>query len=161
MGWVAIAGAVIAGVMSYSQQKQAAAQQDYQAQVAVNNQKIAEVKAQDAINRGQLEERKHRVQIAQLMGTQRATSAASGVLVDEGSALDIVSDTAAIGELEALTIRSNAEREALGFRQQAAAFGGDAAFLGNSADALASNAALAGFSSILTTAAPVAAKWQG
>ncbi|MHA2064249.1 MAG: virion core protein, T7 gp14 family [Candidatus Thorarchaeota archaeon] len=159
MGYAAIAYAVVTGVMAYSSQKQQSAQLKYQSQVASNNQKIAEIKAADAINRGELEERKHRIQLAQLIGEQRAGAAASGVLVDEGSALDVVLDTASIGELEALTIRSNAEREALGFRQQANQFGGDAAFLGSSAKSLSSNALFAGGATALTSAINVNAKW--
>jgi len=38
--------------------------------------------------------------------------------VDEGTAQEVTEDTAAFGELDALTIRNNAEREALGFRTQ-------------------------------------------
>ena len=157
MGWFAIAGMVISGVMAAKGQQDAAAQQKYQGQVAANNVKIANQKAEDALVRGELDERKHRVQIAAMMGEQRGGAAARGVLVDEGSALDQVADTAAIGELEALTIRSNAEREALGFRQQAAAFAGEEAFLGSSAKSLQSTSLLAG----LGASAGVAAKWSG
>jgi hypothetical protein len=159
MGWVAVAGMVISGVLAAKQQQDAGAQASYQASIAQNNQIIANQKAEDAIARGELEERQHRVQIAQLMGKQRAGAASRGVIVDAGSALDITLDTAAIGELEALTIRDNAEREALGFRQQADMFGSDAAFLGSTGKSLSSGAALAGFSSMLTSAAPVANKW--
>lgn len=160
MGWVAIAGMVVQGVMSAKQQQDAGAQASYQAAINQNNQIIANQKAEDAIERGELEERRHRVQLAQLSGRQRAGAASRGVLVDAGSALDITLDTAAIGELEALTIRDNAEREALGFRQMADQFGSDASFLAATGKSLGSGAALAGFSSMLTSAAPVAAKWQ-
>ena len=55
----------------------------------------------------------------QLIGRQRAVLAANGVDVNEGSAVDIQVDTAGIGKLDELTIRSNAAREALGYRYQA------------------------------------------
>ena len=44
--------------------------------------------------------------------------AANGVDLSSGSPLDILGDTAMYGELDALTIRSNAEREAYGYRVQ-------------------------------------------
>ena len=159
MGWVATAGQIIAGVAAVQQYQTAAAQAEYQSSVAQNNQIIANQKAEDAVERGKLEERSHRIKIAQLMGQQRAGAASRGVIVDAGSALDIELDTAAIGELEALTIRDNAEREALGFRQQGEQFGAEASFLGSTGKSLSSGAALAGLSSMLTLAGPVAKKW--
>ena len=45
---------------------------------------------------------------------------ASGFKVDEGSFGDVLEQTAATGELDALTIRSNALREAWGHRVEAA-----------------------------------------
>jgi len=83
----------------------------YQAQVDENNRKVELWKAEDAIARGKKEEAIHRTKVSQLKGRQRSVLAASGVVVDEGSALDILEDTAMLGELDALTIRSNAERE--------------------------------------------------
>jgi hypothetical protein len=156
MGYAAIATLVITAVSAYSAQQAQSAQVKYQAQVANNNKKIAEIKAVDAVERGQLEERKHRIQIAQIMGEQRAGAAGRGVLVDAGSAQDIAEDTAAVGELEALTIRSNAEREALGFRQQAGQFATEGAFLGEQASSLKSGSLLAGAGA----ATSVAAKWN-
>jgi hypothetical protein len=44
--------------------------------------------------------------------------AANGIEIDSGSPLDVLMDTAQLGELDALTIRANAEREAYGFRSQ-------------------------------------------
>lgn len=88
-----------------------AQQYEYQAKVDENNRKVALWKAQDARARGAKDEAAHRVKVAQLKGRQRSALAASGVELGGGSALDILGDTAALGELDALTIRSNAERE--------------------------------------------------
>lgn len=112
-----------ASVAGSIQQGRAAKQQaDYQAAVARNNQIIAQRKADDARERGRLAELQKRRETAQLIGRQRAGAAARGVEVDSGSAVDITADTAAFGELDALTIRSNAEREALGFEAEANQF---------------------------------------
>ena len=97
-------------------QKQAAAakaqEYEYQAKIDDNNRKVALWKAQDAQDRGAKEEASLRTKVAALKGRQKSALAASGVEIGDGSALDILGDTAALGELDALTIRSNAEREA-------------------------------------------------
>lgn len=127
---ISIASSVIGtGVSIIGQGQQAAAQRaslEYQAAVSRNNQILAERQASDAEARGRIAERNQRIKTQQLQGRQRAVLASNGVVVDEGSALDITSDTAAIGEQDALTIRSNAEREALGFRTQGMNFGATA-----------------------------------
>ena len=112
-----------AGVAGSVAQGQAAKQQaNYQAAVARNNAIIAERKAADARERGEVEAQQQRLRTQQLIGRQRASAAGRGVQVDEGSALDVTADTAALGELDALTIRSNAEREALGFEAEGRGF---------------------------------------
>lgn len=53
----------------------------------------------------------------QQLGQQTARLAAQGTDL-EGSPLDILGDTRAAGELDALTIRANAAREAYGYQAQ-------------------------------------------
>ena len=50
-----------------------------------------------------------RIETRQLVGTQRATLAANGVVVDEGSALDLVTSTYEIGRRDQIRILSDAE----------------------------------------------------
>lgn len=118
---VTIASTVLGTVASVrAQQQQSASDQaaaNYRSQVAKNNQIIADRKAEDARQRGAIAERQQRIKTAQRIGAARASAAARGVEVDSGSAGDITSDLKALGELDALTIRNNAEREALGFEQ--------------------------------------------
>lgn len=90
-----------------------------QKQLAEYNAQVAELQAEDAILRGRETEERHRTNVRRLIGSQRAALGASGADVNEGSALDIQADTAAMGELDALTIRTNAAREAWGYRIQA------------------------------------------
>lgn len=51
-----------------------------------------------------------------LIGAQRAGYAAQGVELDEGTAKAVQTQSAGMGELDALTIRNNAAREAWGYR---------------------------------------------
>jgi hypothetical protein len=87
--------------------------QGYQAQQTNKaNAAIQEIAAADAIDRGHAEEAVVRRQVAAFMGTQRTQIAASGVEMDSGSPSDLLADTAMLGELDALTVRNNAQREA-------------------------------------------------
>ena len=90
-----------------SSERQAA----YQESVAKNNAIVLGRLAEDAIQRGQKDEMEHRLKVARFKSRQRAELAASGVDVNEGSASDLQADTMMLGELDALTIRNNAERE--------------------------------------------------
>lgn len=107
------------GVMGSIQQGKAAqAQANYQSQVAQNNAQISEWQAADALKRGKVEEDQHRRKVSQLIGSQRASIGASGFDLGDETSVGIVGDTAAMGELDALTIRNNAAREAWGYRVQ-------------------------------------------
>ena len=95
-------------------------QQEGSAALARNNAKVLDAKAEDALNRGAFDETVQRQKTASVLGTQRATMGASGFKVDEGSFGDVLEQTAATGELDALTTRSNAMREAWGHQVEAA-----------------------------------------
>ena len=107
-----IAAAAIANAYSTSQQvKVAKGQAEYQAGVAANNKIVADRAADDSIKRGAVEEERKRQDIELLKGNQLAGFAGSGTDLSSGSALDVIGETAALGELDALSIRSNYARE--------------------------------------------------
>lgn len=107
-------GVMIAGTLfaADAQSKQA----KYQEKVAENNAITQENMAKDAEARGRIEEANHRLKVAQMKSSQRAALGASGAEVNTGSAALLQQDTMEMGELDALTIRSNAQREAWGYR---------------------------------------------
>lgn len=84
--------------------------------LAEANAAVAEIQAADAIQRGEIEEGIHRTKVKGIIGSQRAAFAAAGVDVNSGSAVDVQADSAKFGELDALTIRTNAAREAWGYK---------------------------------------------
>ncbi|RLR66532.1 hypothetical protein CKA49_34490, partial [Pseudomonas aeruginosa] len=71
----------------------------FQASVANQNAKINEDAALDAINKGNDQAQEQRRRTRQLAGTQAATMSASGIDLRTAGALDILGDTAAMGEL--------------------------------------------------------------
>lgn len=158
-----LAFSVISGVAGFvGQQQQAGAQANalrYQADMDKNNQIIQGQMAADAIERGKEEERLHRIKIGQLKGTQVNAFAKNGVEVDSGSPLDILGDTAMIGELESLKIRNNAEREAWGYQVNAQNYAASAANNQTAAKNTLSAGKTAGATSLLSTAGTVSSKW--
>jgi len=114
-------GSTLLGAAGQMQQANAtAAASNYNAQVQEMNAQISERRAKDAIERGALEEQRKRQEVAQIQGRQQVAMAANGVDLGFGSPLDTLVDTAVLGELDALTIRSNTYREAYDQRVQAA-----------------------------------------
>lgn len=89
----------------------------YNAAVAKENAKLAEISAQDAVTRGEADVSQYRTQINQLRGRQRAAIGSANLELS-GSPLDLLVDTATVGELDVQTIRNNAARDAFGFRTQ-------------------------------------------
>lgn len=110
------ASSLIGGVQSAAAAREQGKFEEMQAET---NARIAELQAEDAIRRGDRASAEHEKKTKALIGKQRASLAAQGIALDDGSALDIQADTAAIGAQDALTIKNNAWREAFGYRQQA------------------------------------------
>lgn len=94
-------------------------QGNYEGDMLDLNAGLAEQSAADATARGRQAETRQRRGMRQLAGAQRAALGASGVVLDSGSALDVVQNDQALGEFDALTIRNNAAREAWGYTVQA------------------------------------------
>lgn len=92
---------------------------DYQASVARTNATMAQMAADDAIRRGDINASKVRKQTKRAIGAQRAAFAAQGIEVDTGSAADVVDDTRSIGATEMITVKNNATLEAFGYKVQA------------------------------------------
>ena len=144
----AISSVVTSGVSLFGALQSADAQSAsaaYQAQVARNNQIIAEQNAQSAEDVGLVREQDQRQKTASLIGTQRATLAAAGLDPNSGSPLDLQSDSASLGELDAQTIRHNAGLEAYGYQSQASNFAAQAQL----DDAQSSWATATGFTNVL------------
>lgn len=112
-------GSIKAGRQAREQGQANQAAAESQAQLSDYNASVAELQATDAEQRGDEEANKYRAGVRSIIGEQRTGLAASGVEVGSGSALDVQADAAFLGELDALTVKTNAAREAWGFKVQA------------------------------------------
>lgn len=115
MTWVAIGFGIAGAAVSVVGQQKGAKNAK---RLGESNALISEAQAQDSLLRGAIDESMYRRQIAQIIGAQKASFGARNVAVS-GTALDILGDTAQVGEEDAQTIRANAAREAWGYRNQA------------------------------------------
>jgi hypothetical protein len=129
----------------------------YNADVAARNADADEARARDALLRGEQEVFKSRLSQAQVEGSQRAAFAARGLSLESGSPLRILMDTRYIGDVEATTLSSNAEREALSLREGAAGSRRESQFLRGRADSV--NPLRSALPSLLMGASTVAASY--
>lgn len=119
------------------------------------NARIARLQAEDALARGHEEEGRYGARLRGELGANRASTAAQGIDVGVGSAVDVQRDMEAMGELDKLTIRNNAAREAWGYNTQAAQYGAQAGYARTSGRNQAKALRTASLGSLLTGAADV------
>lgn len=136
-----------------------AAQNEYNEAVAKNNAIIADRAARDAKSRGDYEAQQADYGARQRLATLRASAASRGVEVGSGSAQDLEADSAAQNAANKMVIRSNAEREAAGYRNDRDTFIRDAGL----SKVAAKNALIEGKTNrnaiLVNTGAEVASKW--
>ena len=146
---------------AYSAMQQSQASKDsanYNAAIQRNNATIAEYQAKDAVARGDKATEDHMRKVAQLKGSQKASMAARGLDLSEGTPLNILTDTDLFGEIDANTIQTNAAREAWGYRAQGSNSTAQANLYKAQADN--QNPLMAGATSLLSNAGSVADRWN-
>ena len=102
-------------VQGYSEAQTAS----YQSEIAQQNQQLALLNAQEAQAQGQSDIQQKQQQTSAQIGGIKAAEAGSGIDVNTGSALDVQSSAAALGELSALNIGYNAQTKANSYIGQA------------------------------------------
>lgn len=111
---------------------------------------LEEYQAQNALVQGEREMQRSRLSTAQLKSTQRASMAANGVDLSQGSAAQVLTSTDTLGEIDAQTIEHNALLNAWGYRS-------DARMKRASASAISPGMSAA--TSLLGSAGQVASSW--
>lgn len=87
-----------------------------QKKAAEYNADMAEISARDTLQRGADAGAERRMQARRVAAQQTERMSAMGVSTTSGTPLDILTETAGYGELDALTASNNAQREAWGIR---------------------------------------------
>ncbi len=117
-----VASAAGAGMSAYSQYQSA----QYNAQVARNNQAIMNQNASIALQQGTVNEENQRLKTGAAMGAMESQQSASGINPNEGSALNMRASLAETGELDALTVKYNANMQNWNYRNAADSYGAQA-----------------------------------
>lgn len=115
-------GGLVQAVGAQSQAKAAAQTANYNASVANVNAQQAKNNATLAANAGEEQAAIQSQKTKAAVGSIVANQAAGGIDVNSGSALDVRESATELGSLDALTIRSNAAKEAYGYQTQANSF---------------------------------------
>lgn len=149
-----VAVTLVSSAYSANQQRQ---QGEFQRGVVEYNAKVAENEAEETRRAGVEQENIQRRRTAELLSKQRAQLGAANVDLSSGSALQLQEETVALGEADALRIRSNFENRAVALETGAALTQGQGAFAEQAGRGAATGTLLQGASSALGTG--VADKW--
>lgn len=145
-----IGGAALSAVSSYNSANSQKSALNSQAWGDRQNAQVADWQASIALENGQSEEEKSRLETAGVYGRERAGLGASGVDLGYGSANDILTSTKVLGERDALTIHDNALRTAWGYRTEGTNYSNKAAMESAGADSI--NPWMSAFGSLLGSA---------
>ncbi|MBT9467218.1 hypothetical protein [Hydrogenophaga sp.] len=142
---------------SYQQADASKKAANYSAQVADNNARTNEIVAQDALKRGDEEANAIRRNADMLKGSQRASLAAKGLDLAEGTAAELQDQTDFFAMTDTVAARDNAKRQAWGIRTQGANFQSEAAM--QRATARGISPGMAATTSLLSGAGAVSKQW--
>lgn len=113
---------IVGGIGSIASGNASAAASKYNSQLAAQNAQIAQQNATWASQAGEQQVGEQSQKTRATVGAIKAAQAANNLDVNSGSAVDVRSSAAALGELSALNIRSNAARTAYGDLTQQASY---------------------------------------
>jgi hypothetical protein len=134
----------LTALQTYSQYQAQKQQSRYQQSMLDANARMADIRAEDAIARGETDAGIVRTRAKKMVGSQRVAMAAQGIDIGSGSAVDVQEDTARMGALDALTVKNNAWREAWGYKAEAASFRSQSRFTAVSRKGMLRNTLLTG-----------------
>ena len=161
MGWAGIATQVAgAGINAIAASSAAAGQKsklESAARAELLNAQMYESAAQQELRRGIGEQQAVQRRTANLKADQKVALVANGIDLGSGSAVNILTTTDYMGELDANMTHANSVRAAFGLRRQAQNSKNQADGLNASAQGISPE--MAGFTSLLSDASTVASSW--
>lgn len=122
-----IVGGGLGGYMQADAQRKSL---NYNREVLAQNQIIADMKAEDALTRGEERALAKGLRLRALYGRQKAEYGASGVDATRGTPARVMFNTRIIGAMDMMTIRDNAWREYKAYKTQGRHFAAQRDLLG-------------------------------
>lgn len=126
-------GTILSPLGAYGQGHAQAEASHYNALVAWNNAKIAKENQSIVSQAGEAQTGMAGERSRAAGGAIKTNQAASGVSVNSGSAVDTQTSARELGNLDAMTVRSNAVKEAYGYKVQSENFNTEGEFLARQA----------------------------
>ena len=154
---LSVAGAISGAVGGFYSARMTKNQLEFDAEMARINARVAELGARSAFEKGQKDVANLTMQAGQLKSRQRASMAANGIDLGEGSAAEVQASTEILKEMDRNTLEANAVKSAWGYRVEAANLESSAMMKEGSAAGI--SPAMSGMSSLLTSAGRVANSW--
>lgn len=152
-------GTGISAIGSIEQGQATAAAARYQAQVASNNQIIAQQQAQSAAQAGEAAAETQSLKTREEVAAAAAGAAANGMEPNSGSASDTQKSMRLVGNVNALNAQQQGEMSAYGFNSQATGFGAQSALDTAEASSAATAGFIGGASSLLGGASTVGSRY--
>jgi hypothetical protein len=143
-----------------SQGNAAAAQANYQAQVARNNQLIAQQNAEYASNVGETQAQAQDLKNRQQLGQIAAAQSASGLSFDSPTMQDVRTGSANVLRMDTVNTAQNAQLRSRAYDAQAANYGAQADLYGSAASDARRAGTFNAFGSLLSGGSQFAAKWD-
>lgn len=150
-------GAISSAYGAFAQARSTRLQLQLQADLSQINARLSESTAQSTLLAGQQQEQNARLKTAGLKSNQRASMAANGIDLGSDTALNVLTTTDVMGEIDANTIQANAVRAAWGYRTQGVNAENTARMARANAEGISSTSAAA--SSLLGSAGTVASSY--
>lgn len=158
MGLYAAAAQAISGAVgAYQAGKAQKSTLRFQERMGEINARVAEGQAQTMLLRGQREEQNVRLRTAHLKSAQRTSLAANGIDLNSQTAVNVLTSTDVMGEIDANTVAADAVRAAWGYRTQSTNALNEALLRGAAANGISAGGAAA--SSLVGSAGTVAQEW--
>lgn len=150
-------GAINGAIGSYYQAQAMSNNLRFQADMAKINAQISETNAQATLLAGQRAQQNVRLRTAKLKSGQRVAMAANGIDLGSTTAVNVLTSTDLMGEIDAQTVENNAIRAAFGYRTQSVNDRNTALLSNSVADSISPFGSAA--SSLIGSAGKVADGW--
>lgn len=164
MGYLGAMGAIssiIGGIGSafgtYYSAKSISENLKFQSDIAAINARMAENTAQAILSAGDKAIGQVGLKAGKVKGSQRASMAARGLVLGEGSAAEEIATTDLMKETDMMTINANAVRQAWAVRTQGANYQNESLMKGTTADSISPISSAA--TSLMNSATDVASSW--
>lgn len=156
---VGIVGSLVGGASSYQTNQANAKASDYQAAIYKQNAEIANQNAVTERQSGIDESRRIKLKTLSNIASQKTAMAASGLDLNEGTALDLIDTTKYVGELDALTTIKNYDSRARAFESDAQNYLSQSGLSSMSAGNYRNSSWMSGLGTTLTGLGQVKGSW--